>query len=125
MTPSLSQFVGNFIYREPPSVNIQQALRKHKVILQRFNVKSKGLLHFSWTSGPRHVCTSTYHVTWKEVLLHFRFVRVIHGFHGDKLGMSAVLNQLHILNFPLLVRGLGGYCSHNLSGMIFNVFSQV
>ena len=61
MTPSLSQFVGNFIYKEPPSVNIQQALRKHKVIL----------------------------------------------------------------NFPLLVRGLGGYCSHNLSGMIFNVFSQV
>lgn len=62
MTPSLNQFVWQLkIYREAPSVNIQQALRKHKVIL----------------------------------------------------------------NFPLFVRGLGGYCSHNLSEMIFNVFSQV
>ena len=84
-----------FLIGSLPSMFALVVYPKSHAILQRFNVKSKGCRTFSWTSGPRHVCTLTCHVTWKEVLLHFRFVRVIHGFHGDKLGMSAVLNQLH------------------------------
>ena len=58
-------------------LNLEDMFFNNHGFLQRFNAKSKGLLHFSWTSGPRSISSSTCRVTWTEVLPNCWFVRVI------------------------------------------------